>query len=478
MKKNLLFITICLLAFNQSLIAQGFDKPQYQIITHRGGVYLGTFNIELFPLIAPLATANFDSLVTALAYDYTAFHRVVPGFVIQGGDPNSISGPVSTWGNGNPNQPNVNAEFSAVHHYRGRLGAARDANINSANSQFYFSVETNASTLSLDGNYTVYGQVISGIDIVDTIVNSPTVGTTERPVQKIEMFITYTGTNDSVPDAPTLATPLNNAVGVLATTNFTWSAVASAVMYTVEFSTDSLFSTIAFTKDDGDTATTIAAIQSATNYYWRVKANNGGHESVYSNVFYFHSYVLPPTQIEPHDTATNVVLNPVFSWTDVEPLSDYRLQISVSSTFNAANIIYDQSGVADTTHQSGNILNANTTYWWRVRSAAGAPNVYSAKHSFTTGTSLGLHDYSSLLLNSIYPNPANDIITIEAFIQKPQVVEIVLNDDTGKQVYHQAKIATQQQFITTIDVSKMQQGIYILYIKSGGDQIVRKVTIQ
>ena len=148
MKKIILLSLMSMVCCN-FLFAQGFNKPQYQIVTHRAGVYLGTVNIELFPLIAPLATRNFDSLVSVQAYDSTAFHRVVPHFVVQGGDPNSIHGPVSTWGNGNANQPTVNAEFSAVHHYRGRIGAARDAAINSANSQFYFSVETNASTLSL-----------------------------------------------------------------------------------------------------------------------------------------------------------------------------------------------------------------------------------------------------------------------------------------------------------------------------------------
>ncbi|HQU99951.1 MAG TPA: peptidylprolyl isomerase, partial [Bacteroidia bacterium] len=165
MKKGL-FIIILVYTTMQAF-AQGIDKPRYQIVTHRAGNYLGTIQIELFPLITPLATANFDSLVNAQAYDSTAFHRVVPGFVIQGGDPNSINGPVSTWGMGNPNQPNVNAEFNVVQHIRGRMGAARDVDTNSANSQFYFCV---APALFLDGNYTVYGQVTSGMDVVDTIV--------------------------------------------------------------------------------------------------------------------------------------------------------------------------------------------------------------------------------------------------------------------------------------------------------------------
>ena len=197
MKLRLLSFLLVFNLFYSVVNAQ--DKPQYEIETYRGGNYLGTFNIELFPLIAPLHVANFDSLVSVNAFDSTAFHRVVPGFVIQGGDPNSINGPTSTWGQGNPNQPTVNAEFSVVRHVRGILGAARDVDTNSATSQFYITV---ANALFLDGNYTVYGRVTSGMDIVDSIVLSPAVN--ELPVQKIEMFVSLTGYNPVVPDVPVL----------------------------------------------------------------------------------------------------------------------------------------------------------------------------------------------------------------------------------------------------------------------------------
>src|SRR6218665_4117685 len=101
-------------------------KPRFQILTRRNFTdTLGIINIELFPNIAPLHTRNFDSLVSTGFYDSTAFHRVVPGFVIQGGDPNTRSGLPITWGQGDPSQPTVNAEFSAARHLRGILSAAR-----------------------------------------------------------------------------------------------------------------------------------------------------------------------------------------------------------------------------------------------------------------------------------------------------------------------------------------------------------------
>ena len=169
MKKHIaltiLFFSFTILGFSQSRTFTG--KPIYQILTKRAGVYLGTTTVELFPNIAPLQTRNFDSLVSVSFFDSTAFHRVIPGFMIQGGDPNSKHGPRATWGLGDPSQPLVNAEFSAAKHVRGILSAARDTPINSANSQFFICV---AAAPWLDGQYSIYGHVIAGMDIVDTIV--------------------------------------------------------------------------------------------------------------------------------------------------------------------------------------------------------------------------------------------------------------------------------------------------------------------
>ena len=98
MKKTFTLL-LCLLLFSAPLFrlaAQGITgKPVYQIETKRAGVPIGNITVELFPLIAPLHVANFDTLVDQQFYDSTAFHRVIPGFMIQGGDPNSRSGPRS-----------------------------------------------------------------------------------------------------------------------------------------------------------------------------------------------------------------------------------------------------------------------------------------------------------------------------------------------------------------------------------------------
>ena len=258
-------------------------KPQYLIETKRAGVFLGNINIELFPNIAPNHVKNFDTLVSTQFYDSTAFHRVIPGFMIQGGDPNSRHGDISTWGYGDPNQPTVDAEFSAAKHLRGILSAARSTDINSATSQFFICV---APASWLDGLYSIYGHVTSGMDIVDDIVNSAT-DANDNPLQKIEMFITYTGSNDSVPNAPVLSLPVSGTQNVSSSKQLKWNAVSDAILYHLEISVDSLFSTFFLSKDVAATSYNVTGLNGSNKYYWRVKTNNGGKFSTYSDVWNF-----------------------------------------------------------------------------------------------------------------------------------------------------------------------------------------------
>ena len=161
------------------------QKPQYVISVTQKDKPMGDIVVELFPDVAPLMCRNFDSLVSIGFYDGTAFHRVMPGFMIQGGDPNSKNKPKETWGQGDPSQTNIRAEFSDISHMRGILSTARSKDINSGSSQFFIMV---GDAPRLDHQYTVFGHVISGIGVVDDIVNSPT-GERNCPIDKIEMKI-------------------------------------------------------------------------------------------------------------------------------------------------------------------------------------------------------------------------------------------------------------------------------------------------
>src|SRR6056297_2223236 len=130
----------------------------------------GTVTIELLPDVAPKHAERMKELARAGQYDNVCFHRVIDGFMAQTGDvaygnmeDNFNIGRAGTGGSDLPDLP---AEFSKVPHARGTLGAARSANPNSANSQFFISFKVNDF---LNGQYTVYGQVTSGMEHIDAI---------------------------------------------------------------------------------------------------------------------------------------------------------------------------------------------------------------------------------------------------------------------------------------------------------------------
>lgn len=122
---------------------------------------------KLLPDLAPETVRNFEKLARDGFYNGTLFHRVIPGFMIQGGDPNTKSGNKSTWGMGGPGYT-VKAEFSSRSHHRGIVSMARAQDPNSAGSQFF--IVTTDSTF-LDRQYTVFGEVLEGMDVADKIVN-------------------------------------------------------------------------------------------------------------------------------------------------------------------------------------------------------------------------------------------------------------------------------------------------------------------
>jgi peptidyl-prolyl cis-trans isomerase B (cyclophilin B) len=126
----------------------------------------GKIVFELLPNIAPETVRNFTKLAKNNFYDGTLFHRVIPGFMIQGGDPNTKKAEKSKWGMGGPGYT-IKAEFNSRSHLRGIVSMARATDPDSAGSQFF--IVTTDSTF-LDKQYTAFGQVLEGIDVADKIV--------------------------------------------------------------------------------------------------------------------------------------------------------------------------------------------------------------------------------------------------------------------------------------------------------------------
>jgi len=143
----------------------------------------GKIKIKLLPEIAPETVRNFITLTKSSFYDGTLFHRVIPKFMIQGGDPNTKESDKSVWGQGGPGY-NLKAEFNSRSHLRGIVSMARSTDPDSAGSQFF--IVTSDSTF-LDRQYTVFAEVVEGLEIADKIVNLPRDGN-DCPEQEVKML--------------------------------------------------------------------------------------------------------------------------------------------------------------------------------------------------------------------------------------------------------------------------------------------------
>jgi len=315
MKKYLFLLAVIQLLILVNVAISQTGKPQYTIRTEQNGADFGAFTIELFPLIAPLHSAYFDSLVNISFFDSTAFHRVVPGFVIQGGDPNSKNKPRETWGEGDPSQATILAEFSGVSHLRGIIGAARDVDINSASSQFYVNVADNES---LDSQYTAFGRVVSGMDIVDKIV-SVLRDANDNPIDKIEMFVTKGESTNLGTTTPELVYPSDNGVGIIVGDTLKWNSSEDAVEFTIQISKNESFDTLYLNSKVGNNFHRIKFLELGNiKYFWRVKANNGRNESDFSIPKSFFSSIKAPVLLTPKMNEDSVSVTPMLEWMPVE----------------------------------------------------------------------------------------------------------------------------------------------------------------
>jgi peptidyl-prolyl cis-trans isomerase B (cyclophilin B) len=144
----------------------------------------GKIKIRFFPEDAPNHVENFKKLAKQGFYNGTTFHRVIPGFMIQGGDPNTKDDIRDNDGFGGPGYT-IKAEFNNRSHQRGIVSMARGSHPDSAGSQFFICV---APATFLDGKYTVFGEVIEGMDVVDKIVMVPR-DERDNPLEKIPMKV-------------------------------------------------------------------------------------------------------------------------------------------------------------------------------------------------------------------------------------------------------------------------------------------------
>ena len=189
------FLGIILIFLVIGVIIMNYDKESEVAVISTN---FGDMVVEFYPDIAPMHVESFMALVNEEYFNGTTFHRVIPGFMIQGGDPNSRNENRATHGTGgragkffglgNEEDPStwlIPQEFSDTPHVKGILSMARTNDPNSASSQF-FVCHDNANFL--DNNYTVFGKVIDGLDIIDEIANVAK-DQNDNPLERVEMSI-------------------------------------------------------------------------------------------------------------------------------------------------------------------------------------------------------------------------------------------------------------------------------------------------
>jgi peptidyl-prolyl cis-trans isomerase B (cyclophilin B) len=187
--------TLVITAFVLLFLSSAFAQPKSQTFTPEEikkmadtramiETRLGSIELKFFPDVAPNHVNNFIELAKKGFYDGTTFHRVIPKFMIQGGDPNSKNSDKSKHGMGGPGYT-VKAEFNDKPHKRGTLSMARSQNPDSAGSQFFICV---ADAPFLNKQYTVFGEVVSGMEVVDKIVGQPR-DSKDNPNERVEMKV-------------------------------------------------------------------------------------------------------------------------------------------------------------------------------------------------------------------------------------------------------------------------------------------------
>ncbi len=182
--KTLLALSALTLGLLTSALAADPTAPEFAVIKTNKG----TMVAEFWPDVAPGTVANFVKLAKSGFYNGTAFHRIIPGFMIQGGDPlTKDPAKEALWGTGDPGYK-IKAEFNDRKHERGVLSMARSADPDSAGSQFFLML---GDAPHLDGKYTAFGKLIKGDDVLAKIAETPTTsapnGEPSKPTERVEI---------------------------------------------------------------------------------------------------------------------------------------------------------------------------------------------------------------------------------------------------------------------------------------------------
>ena len=186
MKKSVLSLLLLAVACVPSVRSEDVKNPKASGEVAVIQTTDGHMVVEFWSDVAPNTVENFKKLANSGFYDGTSFHRIIKGFMIQGGDPlTKDATKEAAWGTGGPGY-SIKAEFNNKHHGRGVLSMARSSNPDSAGSQFFICL---GDANSLDHQYTAFGRVIKGLDVLDKIGSTPVAfsvqGESSKPTRRV-----------------------------------------------------------------------------------------------------------------------------------------------------------------------------------------------------------------------------------------------------------------------------------------------------
>lgn len=287
------------------------------------------------------------------------------------------------------------------------------------------------------------------------------------------------------PDAPTLLSPLNGAMGVILTPTLDWNDVPTAISYLVVVSTNSSFNTItdSVTVNVSQRVIPSGKLSAGGTYYWRVCANNGTITGPWSTVWNFHTITVPniPNLISPPNYATNQSLTPTLIWDSITNATYYKVQLSTISNFA---VITDSATVSNHQYTVPNgKLSLNITYFWRVF----AGNQYgtsgwSAIWRFTVNP-VGLSLIENIIpsdfkLYANYPNPFNPATKVKFDIPKTSLAKLIVYDALGREI---EKLVDNElkagSYEYTWNASKYNSGVYFVRFISEKYSETRKMVL-
>ena len=293
-----------------------------------------------------------------------------------------------------------------------------------------------------------------------------------------------------IPEIPTLLSPVNDLNTLGETITFIWNKVEYSDNYKIQVSKVESFSSRVFEAENVvDTTISFSGFEGATNYYWRVRANNNGGSSSFSPAYRFYTgFPIMPSLIYPAYQEINKEIDPIFKWTKSNLASEYKFQLSAGLSLDVNKLVVD-STVADTTLYYNN-LKVNTFYSWRVMAKNDVgESEWTGIFQFKTAadTILAVEEAELSLpveysLEQNYPNPFNPSTTISFALPEPGMTKLTVYNIIGQEIavlvsdYLEAGVYKIQFDANSVN-KRLTSGLYLYRLESKNFIYIKKMLL-